>query len=85
MQDVAYHFSNASPVTPRTELARVVKTGHRIEECLQRGKSEAGLADYEVRTWHGWHHHASLVFAAYDLLAGEGRSPDSPPFPARSR
>jgi len=29
--------------------------------CLQRAKGEAGLADYEVRTWQGWHHHTSVV------------------------
>lgn len=81
VQDVAYHFSNASPDTPRTELARVVKTGHRIEECLQRGKSEAGLADYEVRTWHGWHHHQALSliatwFLTLETLRGEKNAPD---------
>lgn len=48
-------------------------------------KGLLGLNHFEGRTWHGWHHHASLVFAAYDLLAAEGRPPDSPPFPTRSR
>jgi SRSO17 transposase len=42
------------------EFARVFKAQHRIEECLRRAKGEAGLADYQVRTWAGWHHHQTL-------------------------
>ena len=57
---VDYYLSNAAPETPLEEFARVAKAEHRIEECLQRSKSEAGLADYEVRNWTGWHHHQTL-------------------------
>lgn len=59
-----YYLSNAPPDTPRRELARVAKAEHRIEECLQRGKSECGLADYEVRSWGGWYHHQTLSLIA---------------------
>ena len=48
-----YYLSNAPADTPLDELARVVKAEHRIEDCLKRAKSEAGLSDYEVRTWAG--------------------------------
>ncbi len=48
-----YLLSNAPLATPSAEFARVFKAEHRIEECLQRAKSEAGLADYQVRTWRG--------------------------------
>jgi len=34
-------------------------------------KAELGLDHFEGRTWLGWHHHVSLVFAAYYLLASE--------------
>jgi SRSO17 transposase len=54
---IDYYLSNASPQTAPAEFARVAKAEHRIEECLQRAKSEAGLADYEVRNWIGWQHH----------------------------
>jgi SRSO17 transposase len=54
---VDYSLSNAAPETLLWEFARVAKAEHRIEECLQRSKSEAGLADYEVRNWTGWQHH----------------------------
>ena len=55
------------------ELARVAKAEHRIEECLRRGKSEAGLGDYQVRNWVGWHHHLTLSLVAAWFLVGETR------------
>lgn len=66
-----YYLSNAAADTPREELARVAKAEHRIEECFQRGKSDAGLADYEVRTWQGWHHHQTLSMIATWFLVTE--------------
>ena len=68
---VDYYLSNAAPETPRWELARVAKAAHRIEECLQRSKSEAGLADYEVRHWTGWQHHHTLSLLATWFLERE--------------
>jgi hypothetical protein len=44
---------------------------HRIEECLQRSKSETGLADYEVRNWTGWQHHQTLSLLATWFLVRE--------------
>ena len=68
---VDYYLSNAVPETPLWEVARVAKAEHRIEECLQRSKSEAGLADYEVRNWTGWHHHQTLSLLATWFLVRE--------------
>lgn len=69
-----YYLSNAPADTPVPELVRVAKAEHRIEECLQRGKSEVGLADYEVRGWGGWYHHQALSFIAAWYLNCELRS-----------
>jgi hypothetical protein len=66
-----YYLSNATVQTPLLEFARVAKAEHRIEECLQRSKSEAGLADYEVRHWNGWHHHQTLSLLATWFLVIE--------------
>ena len=66
-----YCLSNASFQTPMRELARVFKAERRIEECLKRAKSEAGLAHYEVRTWRGWHHHQTLALIATWFLTQE--------------
>jgi len=68
---VDYYLSNAAPETPLWECARVAKAAHRIEECLQRSKSEAGLADYEVRNWTGWQHHQTLSLLATWFLVQE--------------
>jgi SRSO17 transposase len=68
---VDYYLSNAGPETPLWEYARVAKAEHRIEECLQRSKSEAGLADYEVRHWTGWQHHQTLSLLATWFLVWE--------------
>lgn len=59
--------------TSLVEFARVFKAEHRIEECLKRAKGEAGLADYQVRTWEGWHHHQTLSLLAVWFLSGETR------------
>jgi len=64
-------LSNAVPETSLGELARVAKAEHRIEACLQRSTSEAGLADYEGRHWTGWQHHQTLSFLATWFLVRE--------------
>jgi SRSO17 transposase len=81
-----YYLSNAAPETELTEFARVAKAEHRIEDCLKRGKSEAGLADYEVRSWSGWYHHQTLSLIAAWFINLEtrrekkiGPSDDVPP------
>jgi len=53
------------------ELARVVKAGTCIEASFQRGKSETGMDEYQVRTWEGWHHHMALSLMAVWFLIGE--------------
>jgi len=75
-----YLLSNGPLATPLPEFARVFKAQHRVEECLQRAKGEAGLADYEVRTWCGWYHHQTLALTATGFLtveAGRGKKMDA--------
>jgi SRSO17 transposase len=74
-----YYLSNASPEETLKELARVSRAAHRVEECFRRAKSEAGLADYQVRNWQGWHHHQALSLLAAWFLnreARRGKNPD---------
>ena len=68
-----YHLSNAPAETTLAEFARVAKASHRIEECLKRSKSEAGLGEYQVRNWRGWHHHMALSLIATWFLVVEAR------------
>jgi SRSO17 transposase len=68
-----YYLSNASAETTVSEFCRVAKAEHRIEECIQRAKGEAGIADYEVRNWVGWQHHQTLSLVASWFLLSETR------------
>lgn len=68
-----YYMSNATGDTELAEFGRAAKAEHRIEECIQRAKGETGLADYEVRTWKGWHHHQTLSLIATWFLVTETR------------
>src|SRR5206468_4100070 len=63
--------STAAPETPLGAVARVAQAGQRSEECLQRSKREAGLADDAVRHGPGWHHQHTLSFLATWFLARE--------------
>ena len=66
-----YYLSNGSAETPLKTFAGVAKAEHRIEECLERAKGEAGLAQYQVRNWLGWHHHQTLSLMAAWFLTQE--------------
>jgi len=59
-----FYLSNAHSEISLEELARVIKAMNRVEDALKRAKSEAGLSDYEVRTWAGWYHHQTLSLIA---------------------
>ena len=68
-----YLLSNTVLTHGRGAFARGFKGQHRVEECLKRAKGEAGLADYQVRTWRGWHHHQVLSLLATWFLTQETR------------
>ena len=74
-----YMLSDTLAGATVAEFARVYKAEHRVEDCLKRAKSEAGLGDYQVRTWEGWHHHQALSLLATWFLTEEtrrGKNPD---------
>ena len=68
---VDYSLSHAAPETPLGACARVAQAEHRIEACLQRSKSAAGLADDEGRHWTGWQQHPTLSLLATWFLVRE--------------
>jgi SRSO17 transposase len=93
--ELKYHLSNAPPTTSPRALARVSARRWPVETEFQQGKGEAGLDEYEVRSWRGWHHHVTLALLASAFLltlqqdwgekglrgraAGHGLSGDAPP------
>lgn len=75
-----YYLSNDTTSASIEEFARVAKAEHCIENAIERGKSEAGLGDYQVRNWVGWHHHQILSLIAAWFLNGatrRGKNPDA--------
>ena len=56
-----YSLCNADFETPVFRLAFMQGQRYWIEQALRNGKQEAGLGDYQVRGWRGWHHHMALV------------------------
>lgn len=65
----AYFFAHGPADTPAAELIRVAGTRWRVEECLELGKGECGLDEYEVRSWTGWHRHVTLSLLALAVVA----------------
>jgi len=74
-----YYLANVAAEVSLLEFARAAKAEHRIGECIQRGKSEVGMGDYEVRNWRGWHHHQSLsLLASWFLITEAKRGKNNP-------
>lgn len=67
-QHVSYYQVFAPKDTSLVTIAKVAGKRWGIEECFKLAKSQLGLADYEVRSWTGWHRHMTLVLAAQAFL-----------------
>jgi SRSO17 transposase len=68
-EDLAYYIAAGPNRTTLTRLARTAGARWSIEGAFESGKQEAGLADYEVRSWTGWHRHVTLSLLAHAVLA----------------
>ena len=67
-KDLTYYVVFAPANTSLATLARVAGMRWTVEECFEVAKQEVGLADYEVRSWHGWYRHITLAMLALALL-----------------
>ena len=63
--ELKFYVSNAGAETPLSTLALVACTRCQVEEFLEDCKSYLGMAQYETRSWVGWHHHMTLVAMAH--------------------
>ena len=67
--EVKYYVSNGCASTPLDVLARVACSRHKVEDFFEDSKSYLGMAQYETRSWVGWHHHMSLMGMAHLFVA----------------
>jgi SRSO17 transposase len=63
--ELKYYVSNGDDATPLGVMAQVACTRHGVEDFFEDCKSYLGMAQYETRSWIGWHHHMSLVGMAH--------------------
>lgn len=64
----SFYRSKAPSDTDLVDLVAVALSRHPIEDLFEEAKSEVGMADYEVRHWHSWHRHMTLVMLAHTWL-----------------
>lgn len=82
--ELKYYFSNAPADMPLLKLAQVGGTRWVIETEFQTYKGEAGLDEYEARSWQSWYHHITMAMLAGAVLLtleqdwGEKDAPDHP-------
>ena len=67
--ELAYYVVFGPADTTLATLARVAGRRWAIEECFEVAKQEVGLADYEIRSRHGWYRHITLAMLALAFLA----------------
>ena len=64
----SYYISNAPVSTPWRTLVWLSGVRWAIEQCFEEGKTELGMAHYEVRKYPGWHHHMLMTILAHFFL-----------------
>jgi hypothetical protein len=62
--NLKYQLSNAPLDSKLSIIAKMSHSRYWIERAFEDGKGIAGLADYQIRTWTGWHHHMALSLLA---------------------
>jgi SRSO17 transposase len=70
-ETIKYTLSNAPEETSLERLVQMQRQRFWIERSLEDGKSESGMADYQVRGWLAWHHHMALVMMAMLFMLEE--------------
>jgi len=66
--DTKFSFSNAKESTPIKTLAEWQSRRYFVERALEDAKGLAGLDEYQVTGWRGWHHHTAMVLLAMLFL-----------------
>jgi SRSO17 transposase len=70
-QDRKYSLTNQKPSTSTRRLCWMQRQRYWVERCFEDGKSQCGMADYQLRLWNAWHHHMALVMMAMLFMLSE--------------
>jgi SRSO17 transposase len=70
-QDRKYSLTNQKPSTSTQRLSWMQRQRYWVERCFEDGKSQCGMADYQLRLWNAWHHHMALVMMAMLFMLTE--------------
>ena len=70
-QDRKYSLTNQKSSTSTQRLSWMQRQRYWVERCFEDGKSQCGMADYQVRLWKAWHHHMALVMMAMLFMLSE--------------
>lgn len=68
---VKYSLSNAPCSTSLQRLSYMQRQRYWVERAFQEAKNEAGMDEYQARSWQAWHHHVALVMMALLFLLRE--------------
>jgi SRSO17 transposase len=62
--EIVYYRVCAPKETTLQQIVLIAGQRWKVEEAIERGKSECGLDQYEVRSWTGWYRHVTLSLVA---------------------
>ena len=83
-QELAFYLAAGPARTTLTRLAKTAGARWAVEGAFEAAKQEVGLADYEVRSWTGWHRHVTLALLAHAVLAAVCKLAGGPPKKSRT-
>ena len=66
--ETKFSFCNAPETIPIETLAEWQSRRYWVERSLQDAKGLAGMDEYQVTGWRGWHHHMTMVILAMLFL-----------------
>nr|MDQ3398931.1 IS701 family transposase [Deinococcota bacterium] len=68
-KDTTYYIVFAPKHTTLAEVVQVAGMRWTIETGFEAVKGEAGLDEYETRSWQGWYRHVTLSLLAHAFLS----------------